>query len=45
MKVVSKKGICQKCGCTWETPCIDENGVAVGGWTIMRLSVVIVFGN
>lgn len=21
---VSKKGICQKCGCTWETPCIDE---------------------
>ncbi len=24
MKVVSKKGICQKCGFTWETPCIDE---------------------
>ncbi|MDO4871694.1 MULTISPECIES: hypothetical protein [Streptococcus] len=19
-----KKGICQKCGCTWTTPCFDE---------------------
>lgn len=25
--------------------CIDENGVAAGGWIMMRLSVVIVFGN
>lgn len=23
-EAVLTKGICQKCGCTWETPCIDE---------------------
>lgn len=23
-EAVLKKGICQKCGCTWTTPCVDE---------------------
>lgn len=23
-EAVLKEGICKKCGCTWETPCIDE---------------------
>ena len=44
-ETVLKKGICQRCGCTWETPCVDENGVAAGGWIMMRLFVATVFGN